>query len=80
MQRILLAALVILVALVAVGVIALSQKSRPHMPRDDDHLTPMGNPACQTCHRYNAGVHPLPASHPVQKGCQNCHALTAPTP
>ena len=78
MQRVLLAALVVIVVLAAVGVVVLSQKSRPPMPRDEEHLTPMGNADCRPCHRYNAGVHPLPASHPVQKGCQSCHALAPP--
>ena len=78
MQRALLALLVLVIMLAAVGVVVLSQKSRPPMPRDDDHMTRMANSGCQTCHRYNAGVHPLLASHPVQKGCQNCHALAEP--
>jgi hypothetical protein len=39
------------------------------------HMVPMSDGQCRECHRHQAGVDPLPPSHPVQKSCQSCHAF-----
>jgi len=59
-------------ALLAVVLVARSNKQAPFLPRDAEHASFIGADACLTCHGPE-GPYPRSKSHPNGFDCTRCH-------
>ena len=73
MLRIILVALILLIAIVVAAVFILRPEP-PQMPRDPDHVSSHAPDGCLSCHGPGE-KHPRKPTHPNANDCFRCHTF-----